>query len=315
MVIPGTVPFYTYHQYLKKVFGSPAQKLSINTGLTCPNRDGTKGLNGCTYCNNKSFSPYYTDVKNSIANQLERGMKKFATKKNTPLFLAYFQSYSNTYSYVNSLREMYYEALNYPGIKGIVISTRPDCLNNEILDLLSEIAGKYYISVELGVESTEDKTLKKINRCHTYNDSIVAIKQVASRGIPVGAHLIIGLPGENPETFVNHAKRLSQLPISMIKMHHLQILKHTQMANDYLQKSSEYSLLYPNEYKEIVINMLEQIPENIVVQRFLNESPAHLLIAPKWNGLKNYQFVNTLVNTMNQQNTWQGKKITEAHKD
>lgn len=309
MVIPGTSPFYTYNQYLKKVFGKPAQKLSINTGLTCPNRDGTKGLNGCTYCNNRSFSPYYTDVKISIANQLARGMKKFAAKKNTPLFLAYFQSYSNTYSYVNSLREMYYEALNYPGIKGIVISTRPDCLNNEILDLLSEISEKCYLSVELGVESTEDKTLKKINRCHTFNDSVEAIKKIASRNIPVGAHLIIGLPGENPETFVNHAKQLSQLPISMIKMHHLQILKHTQMASDYLQKPSEYSLLYPNEYLEIVIKMLEEIPENIVMQRFLNESPAHLLIAPKWNGLKNYQFVNTLVNTMNQQHTWQGKNI------
>lgn len=309
MIVPGTIPFYTYNQYLKKVFGQPAQKLSINTGLTCPNRDGTKGLNGCTYCNNKSFSPYYTDVKNSITNQLNRGIKKFSAKKKIPLFLAYFQSYSNTYSYTEQLRKMYYEALNFPQIKGIVISTRPDCLSAEVLDLFSEIAEKYYISVELGVESTEDSTLQNINRCHTFEDSAIAIQQVAARGISVGAHLIIGLPGENRETFVNHVKRLSELPISMLKMHHLQILKHTQMAADFTLNPNKYDLLQLEDYKEIVIEMLEYIPENVVVQRFLNESPAHLLIAPKWNGIKNYQFVNLLINEMNRLNTWQGKKI------
>ncbi len=299
--------FYAYSDYLKKVFGKPAQKISVNTGLSCPNRDGSKGISGCTYCHVHAISPYYTRAKGDIQAQLQRGMKKFSGRKKTPAFIAYFQSYSNTYANTQLLRTMYAEALQTPGIEGLVISTRPDCINTEIADMLAEIGKNTCLAVEIGIESTKNETLEKINRCHTFEEGVEAIKMLAERNIPVGTHLIIGLPGEDENDYLQHIRKLRALPISMMKLHHLQILKHTALALAYAQQKDAFSLFTCEAYIETVIRLLEEIPAHIVMQRFTNESPANLLIAPRWNGIKNYQFVHLLKKRMQEKNTRQGR--------
>jgi uncharacterized protein len=298
--------YHDYSSFIKKKFGERVQKISLNTGFTCPNRDGTKGVGGCTYCNNNTFSPYYCKPKKSITEQLDEGIRFFSSKYKTQMYLAYFQSYTNTYADVSLVKELYKEAINHPKIIGLVIGTRPDCVNEEIIDFLSEIAQQYYVSLEFGVESTMNKTLEAINRCHTFEETKSAYELAKNKGLHLGAHLIIGLPGETHNEMLNHAVEISKLPIHSLKIHQLQIVKHTVMALQFQKEPNLFQLFNVEEYIDFITKFITLLRPDIIIERFISESPSHLLIAPNW-GLKNFEMVAKIDKRLVEKDLWQGK--------
>ncbi|WNH11816.1 TIGR01212 family radical SAM protein [Thalassobellus suaedae] len=300
-----------YSSFIKKKFSERVQKISLNTGFTCPNRDGTKGVGGCTYCNNNTFNPNYCKPSKSISEQLDSGIAFFSKKYKTQQYLAYFQAYTNTYADINLVKELYLEALNHPKVIGLVIGTRPDCINDDLINFLSELSKTYYISLEFGVESTLDKTLKMVNRCHTFKETVDAYERSKNKGLHLGAHLIIGLPGESKEDILNHATKLSKLPINTLKLHQLQVVKHTMMAIQLKEKPEMFSLYSSEAYIDLVTEFIALLRPDIIIERFISESPAHLLIAPKWNGLKNFEMVAKIDKKLVEKNLWQGKHYVE----
>lgn len=303
----GNRRYNYYSAFIKKHFGRRVQKISINTGLTCPNRDGTKGYGGCTYCNNNTFSPDYCRSTKTVSQQLEEGILFFSQKQISQKYLAYFQSYSNTYSSVEILKEMFLEAVNYPDIVGLVIGTRPDCINPVIIDMLSEISKKYFVALEFGVESSLNRTLKLINRCHSFEETIASYKLASNKGLHLGAHIVINLPGESREDMINHAKELSKLPIHTLKIHQLQIVKHTVMATQYNENKQKFNLMDVPEYVEFIAEFISYLRPDIIIERFISESPKHLLIAPIWNGIKKFEIVNKIDEKLIEKDLWQGK--------
>lgn len=296
-----------YGSYIKMKFGERVQKISIDIGFSCPNRDGSKGFGGCTYCNNNTFNPDYCEPEISISNQLKKGIEFFERKGKTQKFLAYFQAYTNTYADVSILKQMYLEALRVPGVIGLVIGTRPDCISDEVIDLLSELAKDSYVSLEFGVESTNELTLLEVNRCHTYRETIAAYERCSNRGIELGAHIILGLPGESRKDILNHAIALSKLPITTFKLHHLQIVKGSVMASQYKNTPEKFNLFALEDYIPLVADFLQILRPDIVVERFISEAPRDLLIAPKW-GLKNFEVVAKIDKHLKLTNSFQGKK-------
>lgn len=292
---------------MKKIFDERVQKVSVDADFTCPNRDGTKARGGCTYCNNNTFKPFYTSLQKPVNEQIEEGIAFFGKKYKAIKFLAYFQAFTNTYAPLEVLKKKYLEALSNPKVVGLVISTRPDCVDAEKLDFLQTISKDYYVSVEYGVESTLDKTLELINRKHTYNEAVKAIKMTSNRNIHTGVHLIIGLPNETRSDILAHAKKISGLPINSLKMHQLQIIKGTQMAKGYAKNPEKYNLFSAEEYVELMVDFLERLNPEIVVERFTSESPKNMLIAPNWGGLKNFEVVHKIEKRLKERNTWQGK--------
>jgi len=237
--------FNSYTEYLKTLFGGRVQKLTIDAGFTCPNRDGTVGTGGCSFCNNDAFNPSYCNPSKSVSQQIKEGIEFHSVRYRRSLkYLAYFQAYSNTYAGVNRLRELYEEALGFDEVIGLVIGTRPDCINVEILDYLEDLSKRIYLIVEYGIESCYDETLKRINRGHDFSTAEEAIRITAERGIRTGGHIIIGLPGENREDIIREADILSALPLNNIKFHQLQIVKNTRLAEDYMKHPEEYPDLY-----------------------------------------------------------------------
>jgi len=299
-------PFNDLSGYLKGKFGTRVQKLSIDAGFTCPNRDGSKGTGGCTFCNNKSFNPGYCSSEISVNQQIKQGMAFFSAKYPNIKYLAYFQAYTNTYASLEKLISLYNEALNYPGISGIVVGTRPDCMNGQLLDYFEELARRFYVSLEFGIESTLEKTLISINRGHDYEESIKTIEQTASRGIHVGAHLILGLPGETVEDMLNHSRKLSLLPLNILKIHQLQIIRGTKMESEYLSSPENFVTFSADEYIDLVIRFLELLNPAIVVERFASASPPDLIAGKRW-GLKNFEIVAKIEKEMISRNTWQGR--------
>lgn len=312
MLFQNNKRYNDYGSFIKKTFNQRIQKISLNTGFTCPNRDGTKGIGGCTYCNNNTFSPGYCKPIKTISQQLEEGILFFSKKYTAQKYFAYFQSYTNTYSTVDILKNMYLEALQYPNVMGLVIGTRPDCVNPEIIDMLSEIAENHYVSLEFGVESTLNRTLKLINRCHTFEETTAAYKMAANKGLHLGAHMILNLPGESREELLNHAKELSKLPISTLKLHQLQIVKHTVMAHQYKETPEMFNLSTLEQYVELVAEFITLLRPDIIIERFTSESPKHLLIAPYWGGIKNFEVVDKVEKKLIEKNWWQGKYYTPA---
>lgn len=281
------------------------QKISVDAGFTCPNRDGTCGRGGCTYCNNASFSPGYTGQRKSVTEQLAEGIRFFSHKYPRMKYLAYFQSYTNTYGALGTVTALYEEALRVPGVVGLVIGTRPDCISPELLDYLEELSRHTFIYMEYGVESTDGETLLKINRGHSYEVSRKAIQDTAARGIPVGVHLIIGLPGEKRSHFITHALRLSEEPITSLKLHQLQILRGTEMGRQLVQDPSQFQLLTPQEYLYIAGEIIQHLRPDIYIDRFVSQSPPELLLAPRWN-MKNYHFTALLKKHLEEQDIRQG---------
>ncbi|NQU52529.1 MAG: TIGR01212 family radical SAM protein [Bacteroidetes bacterium] len=295
-----------FSTYFKNKFEERVQKVSVDAGFTCPNRDGSKGVGGCTYCNNKTFKPTYCNLESSVANQVKEGVEFFGKKYKSMKFLAYFQAFTNTYAPLENLKLLYEEALEHPKVVGLVISTRPDGVNDELLDYLAELSKTMYIMVEFGLESHLDKSLKLINRGHTFAESIWALEQTAKRGINNCAHLILGLQGESRDELLEQAKVISKLPIKNLKLHQLQIHKGTLLEKQYLQNPAQFKMFTLEEYIELVVDYLELLNPIIIVERFVSQAPAEMLIAPKW-GLKNFEFVAKVEKRLKQRETWQGR--------
>ena len=293
--------------YLSAHFPYKVQKISLNAGFTCPNRDGTVGYGGCTYCNNQTFNPAYCKTEKSVTDQLEEGKLFFARKYPDMKFLAYFQAYTNTYAELESLKRKYEEALSVPDVVGLVIGTRPDCIPDALLDYLEELNKRTFLIVEYGVESTDNDTLKRINRGHTFEGAEEAIRKTAERGIRVGAHIILGLPGESNEQLIEQAGVLSRLPLTTLKLHQLQLIKGTRMAHEFEMQPEDFHLYSADEYIDLVIDYVEHLRPDLVLERFVSQSPKELLIAPDW-GLKNHEFTDKVKKRMRERDAWQGKK-------
>lgn len=269
------------------------QKISIHAGFTCPNRDGRVGTGGCTYCNNQTFVPGYCQPAKTVTQQLEEGIGFFRKKYPGQKYIAYFQSYTNTYAPLERLKALYEEALAFPDVIGLAIGTRPDCVSDELLDYLGSLAENYAITVEYGVESTCDATLRLINRGHDFACAQKAIRNTAARGITVGAHLILGLPQEDREMMLAHAERISELPVHVLKLHQLQLVRDTKMAEQYRTHPEWFRFCSVDEYIELVLDFREKLRPDIQIERYISQSPPELLIAPDW-GLKNYEFADKL---------------------
>lgn len=292
--------------FLATHFPYKVQKISINAGFTCPNRDGSVGYGGCTYCNNQTFNPAYCHTEKSVSQQLEEGKLFFARKYPDMKYLAYFQAYTNTYGQLEELKRKYEEALTVEGVVGLVIGTRPDCMPDSLLDYLEELSKRTFLLVEYGIESTNDDTLKRINRGHTFAASEDAIRKTAARGIPVGGHIILGLPGEEKEMLIEQAGILSELPLTTLKLHQLQLIKGTRMAAEYEKAPADFHLYTADEYIDLVIDCIEHLRPDMVLERFVSQSPKELLIAPDW-GLKNYEFTDKVKKRMREKDARQGK--------
>ena len=299
--------YLNYNQVLKSEFSERIQKISINAGFTCPNRDGSKGTGGCTYCNNQTFSPEYCQSSKSVGQQIEEGIAFFHHKYQSQLYLAYFQSYTNTYDSTDKLKAIYEEALSYPNVVGIVVGTRPDCVNDELLDYFAGLSTQYYVMIEYGIESTNDETLAFINRGHDYACAENAIRETAKKGIRTGAHIILGLPNETSKTILSHADRLSELPLNCLKIHQLQLVRGTKMAHQYMEHPEWFHLYSAEEYIDLAIDFMERLNPEIAIERFVSQSPKELLIAPTW-GLKNFEFTDKIEKRLKERDSWQGKK-------
>ena len=282
------------------------QKISIHAGFTCPNRDGSKGTGGCTYCNNQTFNPEYCNPHLGIRRQLEDGINFFARKYPEMRYLAYFQAYTNTYGELEQLKAMYEEALAVEGVVGIVIGTRPDCMPDTLLDYIEELSHRTFVMVEYGIESANDNTLQHINRGHDFATAVDAIQRTHERDILVGGHLILGLPGEDHAELMRQAETIATLPLDMIKLHQLQLIRGTRMSREYDEHPEDFHLYTVDEYINLAIDYIERLPETMVVERFISQSPRSLLIAPDW-GMKNYQFVDRLRRCMQERGAWQGR--------
>lgn len=292
--------------YLRNIFNYKVQKITIDGGFTCPNRDGTKGRGGCTYCNNRTFNPAFCHKHLPVKEQMKEGIAFFSHKYPDMRYLAYFQAYTNTYDSLANLKQRYEDALSVEGCVGIVIGTRPDCMPEELLDYLVELQKRTFVLVEYGIESTSDRTLLRINRGHDYACAVDAVKRTAARGIPVGAHIILGLPGESREELMKQAAVLSELPLTTLKLHQLQLIRGTRMAEEYAETPSDFSLFSVEDYIETVVDYVERLNPDFVLERFASQSPKELLIAPDW-GLKNHELVDKIKRRMRERDTWQGK--------
>ena len=294
--------------FLAKHFPFKVQKISVNAGFTCPNRDGSKGYGGCTYCNNQTFNPEYCRTEKSVRQQLEEGKEFFSRKYPEMKYLAYFQAYTNTYAELEKLKAMYEEALSVDGVVGLVIGTRPDCMPDSLLDYLEEINGRTFLLVEYGIESTNDATLKRINRGHDFACTADAVERTALKGIMTGGHVILGLPGEDKDMIIRQAKDISSLPLTTLKMHQLQLIKGTRMAHEYDECPEDFHLYSAEEYIDLVLDYIEHLRPDLVLERFISQSPRDLLIAPDW-GLKNHEFTAKLKKRMIERDSYQGKKL------
>lgn len=295
-----------FGSWIKKHFPFKVQKISIDAGFSCPNRDGTIARGGCTYCDNRTFNPSYCHKRDSVTEQLEAGKRFFSTKYPEMKYLAYFQAYTNTYSPTSKLRAMYEEALAVKDVVGLVIGTRPDCVSNDLLDYLQELNKETFILVEYGIESANNKTLEYINRGHTFECSIDALERTHSRGIATGGHIILGLPGEDKNESIRQAKLISALPMDILKIHQMQIIKGTLLARQY--NETPFHLYSVDEYIELIAEYIQHLRQDLVLERFVSQSPAEFLIGPKW-GLKNYEFTNKLVNYLKQNGIYQGMLV------
>lgn len=297
-------PYNDFGSWLRRKFPFRVQKISVDAGFSCPNRDGSIGTGGCTFCNNSTFNPSYCDRTRSITGQLETGKRFFSRKYPDMRYLAYFQAYTNTYGDIASLIRMYEEALSVDGVVGIVIGTRPDCVSPDLLDYLEELSHRTFLIVEYGIESANDETLRRINRGHTFECSVRAINQTADRGITVGGHMILGLPGESENEILHQATLISATRLSILKLHQLQIIRGTQLEREYSEHP--FHLFSVEEYISLISRYIQLLRPDLVLDRFTSQAPAGLLVAPAW-GLKNYEFTNLLRRHLKVTGSWQGK--------
>ena len=303
-------PYYCdYGTWIRSRFPFRVQKISVDAGFTCPNRDGHISTGGCIFCNNRTFNPSYCDSRHSISQQLEEGKRFFARKYPDMKYLAYFQAYTNTYDSLARLQALYEEALSVDDVVGLVIGTRPDCVSDELLDYLSALNQRTFLIVEYGIESANNLTLQFINRGHTFEQSREAISRTHQRGILTGGHIILGLPGEDAEESIRQASLISALDLDILKIHQMQVIRGTALEKIYKQKS--FHIYTAEEYIQLIARYIQHLRKDLVLERFVSQSPEELLVAPHW-GLKNYEFTNLLVNYLRQHHIRQGQLFAEV---
>ena len=313
--------YNTFVGYYRRQYGERLQKLVIDAGFTCPNRDGTVGRGGCSFCDNAAFHPSYSTSGKSIAEQIDEGIEFNQVRyRNTKHYLAYFQSYSNTYAPIPRLRELYLAALTHPKIVGIVIGTRPDCVDEEKLDFLAglkagEGLGDWHrdgfehpvVKVEYGIESCYDETLLRVGRGHDVAVAEKAVRMSAERGLEPGAHFILGLPGETREMLLGQCRFISSLPLHSVKFHQLQIVKGTRMEKEFAQVPQDFLRLSLPDYLDMVIDILERLRPDLYIERVAGEVPPRFVNETQWGLIRNFQILHLLDERLSERNTWQGR--------
>ena len=299
--------FNSYAAYFRRVFGHRMQKVTINAGFSCPNRDGKISTGGCTFCDNAAFTPSYCNSAKSITQQIDEGIefhrKRYRTAQQ---YLAYFQSFSNTYAPLERLRECYDEALAHPDIAGIVVGTRPDCVDEQKLDYFAELSRKKYVTIEYGVESCYDETLRRINRGHDFATAERAIQMTAERGIHCGAHFILGLPGESDEMLIEQVERINALSLTTVKFHQLQLFRGTPLAREWDEHPERFRFWTIEEYLDLFVEILRRLRPDIVVERFAGEAPPRYHHTEGWGLVRNEQLLAMLDKRLEQRGVHQG---------
>lgn len=296
-------PYNDFGRWIRSKFPFRVQKISVNAGFSCPNRDGSIGRGGCIYCDNRTFNPSYCNMSYPVRKQIEEGKGFFARKYPAMKYLAYFQAYTNTYDTVERLKRLYEEALDVEDVVGIVIGTRPDCMPDDLLDYLEDLNRQTFMIVEYGMESANDDTLRRINRGHTFGCACRTIERTVERGIITGGHIIIGLPGESAEESLRQAPLISATKLDILKMHQMQIIRGTRLAEEY--NIRPFPTYTADEYIDLVARYIQYLRKDIVLERFVSQSPKDLLLAPDW-GLKNHEFTNKLINHLKKTGARQG---------
>lgn len=304
--------FNAYPNYFRKHFGGRVQKVSVDAGFSCPNRDGTLARGGCTYCNNDAFSPAYCQPDKGVGQQIMEGIEFHRKRyRRAQAYLVYFQAYSNTYAGLDHLMKLYDEALSVPGVVGLAIGTRPDCVDDEKLEYFAKLAKKWYVILEYGIESCYNKTLTRINRHHSFEQSVEAIGAASRLGVRTGAHLIFGLPGETREEMLMEASIISKLPLNTVKFHQLQIIKGTMMALEYNRDPDQFRLFSWVEYREFMIDFLERLNPDFIVERITGEAPPKYLAGPRWGMKRSDQILELFEERMAERAAWQGRLYEE----
>jgi radical SAM protein (TIGR01212 family) len=300
--------YNSYADWFGSLFGRRVQKVSINAGFTCPNRDGTLGYGGCTYCSNDAFIPGYCTPDKSVTEQLEQGMAFHRRRyRRAETYIAYFQAYTNTYAETGRLLKLYEEALNHPAVAGLVIGTRPDCVSSDLLDRLAMMARDSFLMIEYGIESVNDKTLERINRGHDFATAVRAVEDAAARGLYTGAHLIFGLPGESRQQITESAAQISSLPLTSLKIRQLQIIKGTPMADEYRKVPDDFDLYSLEEYLDLVISFCENLSPGIMIDRISGEAPPAFLDDPRDWHLRSNEIFRLFGQQLDERDTWQGR--------
>lgn len=300
--------YNSYIGYFRKTYGERLQKVVVDAGFTCPNRDGLAGTGGCTYCDNAAFHPGYSTAGVPIHEQIDEGIKFHRVRyRKAEKFLAYFQPYSNTYAPLGRLREVYEEALSHPLVAGIVIGTRPDCVDEDKLDYLASLAREHVVVIEYGIESVYDRTLQRINRGHSFEEAVRAVEMTAARGLTQGAHFIFGLPGESVEDMLGYAPIINKLPLHSVKFHQLQIVRSTAMEREFAARPSDFVTFSLDEYLDFIADLLERLRPDLYIERFAGEVPPRFVNSTPWGLLRNTELIRLLEQRLEQRNTFQGR--------
>lgn len=300
--------FNSYSGYFRRLFGGRVQKLAINAGFTCPNRDGVSGTQGCTFCNNSAFTPSYCQPEKSVRRQLEEGISFHVNRYRTAgRYLAYFQSFSNTYAPLEQLKELYSEALSHPDVVGIVVGTRPDCVDEEKLDYFAHLARDKYVAIEYGIESTFDQTLRAVNRGHDFACAQRAVELTARRGLHVGAHFILGLPGESDGMLLDQVERINALPLTTVKFHQLQVFRGTPMAAEWDAHPERFHFWAVDEYIDLFVDILRRLRPDLVVERFASEAPPRYHYGRNWGLVRNETLLAMLEKRLAERDAYQGE--------
>jgi radical SAM protein (TIGR01212 family) len=300
--------YYAYSTYIRRHYGQRVQKVTVDAGFTCPNRDGTVAKDGCIYCNNASFNPPYNDASKSIRQQVREGADFLKRRYGVRKFIVYFQPYSNTYASLDHLKNLYGQALEIENVIGLTIGTRPDCVDIEKIRFLEDLAQTHDITIEYGLESMNDETLQRINRGHDYRAYLDAMHMTANRNIQICTHIILGFPWENIEHWIQQAETLSSLPNDFLKIHHLHIVKDTVMAIQF--KNNPFHVFSYHEFVNILISVIEKLSPEIILQRLAGEAAPRILIAPRWN-MTYPEVLRGIESELERRNTWQGKMYSQ----
>ena len=325
---PDGKRYNSFVGYFKRRYGERLQKIVLDAGFSCPNRDGKVGRGGCTYCDNAAFHPSYSTAGKSLHQQLDEGIEFHKVRyRTTEHYLAYFQSFSNTYAPLERLKTLYEEALSHPQVVGIVIGTRPDCVDEEKLDYLADLAqGRVLkgwsrslaneperkapvVVIEYGIESCYDQTLERINRGHDFETARQAVKMTAERGLDVGAHFILGLPGETRQMMLESCAIINELPLRSIKFHQLQIVKGTRMEKEYAERPEDFERFSIDEYLDFFVDMLERLSPSISIERFVGEVPPRFVNETPWGLIRNVELLRMLEQRLESRQTWQGRLL------